>query len=294
MISIDVFICTYKRVNQLERCLNSFSLLADEDGVNIFVVDNDPDASARLLVKEKFKKIHYKNEKRKGLSYARNFALDNGSGDYIAFIDDDEVVTKKWLYEARFFLEKNTCDVMFGGVKSIYPENTEDWILELDVFAYPTRKHGDVVEASGAGNVFISRNCINKYGFRFDNSFSFTGGEDSMLFRQMGSKGLLLLWNDNIEVYEYVEGNRINLRYLLRRSYRDGQCYARSYLGNVNYIKKIIWFVKRFLKIPIDVVTIIFSFVFLKKKNKVESLRIFLKNIGQLSILSGRFIKMYE
>jgi len=292
-ITVDIFICTYKRNDSLDRCLSSFVELSRFDFVTIYVIDNDPNGSAREIVAAKFTTFHYINEKRKGISFARNNAISTGRGKFIAFVDDDEVVSEGWLSNSIKFLDENECDVMFGGVKTIYPSSVDGWIKELDAFKSPSHLHGEAIESSGAGNVFIRRGCLLESGCRFDPKFSFTGGEDSMLFRQLNKLGFKLLWNNMIWIDEYVEGNRLNEKYLLLRAYRDGQCYARSFLKVSSKVESINWLMKRVVKIPFDVLCMLTSMASFNKVKKVRSYRNFLKNIGQLSVLTGRYLKMY-
>lgn len=293
-ITIDIFICTYCRVVSLDRCLKSLNNISKFDFINIFVVDNDPLSSAKKLVINNYKHITYLNEKNKGLSFARNNAIDNGKSNFIAFIDDDEVITDKWLVNSLKFLSENECDVMFGGVRSIYPTNTEQWIKELDALSYPTHPHGTKVDASGTGNVFIRRATLNDSGCRFDPEFSVTGGEDSMLFRQLNYLGYKLIWNNEIEINEYVEPHRVNEKYILQRSYSAGQSYARSYLKFTNLYQTTIWFLKRLIKMLFDISRILYSFFSHNKTVKVYARIEYLKNLGQLSVLIGKQLNMYE
>jgi len=61
------------------------------------VVDNDPpdDATARLV--EGMPGVRYVREPRPGLDFARNRALADAAGTWIAYLDDDVVVDHGWL-----------------------------------------------------------------------------------------------------------------------------------------------------------------------------------------------------
>lgn len=93
---ITVCICTYKRVQLLENLLFALEVQRT-DGLFSFsavVVDNDGTESAGNMVgragKEVKYRIEYYVEPRQNIALARNRAVLNAEGDFIAMIDDDE------------------------------------------------------------------------------------------------------------------------------------------------------------------------------------------------------------
>src|SRR5882672_11352042 len=69
---------------------------------SVVVADNDPAKSAQELVEEFTKispvQITYCIEIEQNIALARNKALANAQGDFIAFIDDDECPEVEWLW----------------------------------------------------------------------------------------------------------------------------------------------------------------------------------------------------
>ncbi len=104
---IAIACCTYKRGIFLAKLLNSLDELNLPDvGCEILIIDNDANQSAKEIVKEFKNKTHYKMhyfvEKNAGLSNARNRALKEANSlnaSHLAFVDDDEIVDKNWLWE---------------------------------------------------------------------------------------------------------------------------------------------------------------------------------------------------
>ena len=93
---ISVCVCTYKRPQFLRRLLNE---LGDQDThdrftFSIVVADNDHLQSAKAVVlgfaAASTIPITYCVEHRQNIALARNKAIENATGDFIAFIDDDE------------------------------------------------------------------------------------------------------------------------------------------------------------------------------------------------------------
>ena len=100
---ISVCICTYRRPQMLSRLLNA---LGDIDTAGLFtysivVVDNDRTGSSRTLVADFAESsrlpVSYAIEPRQNIALARNKAVAHADGDFLAFIDDDEVPTRGWL-----------------------------------------------------------------------------------------------------------------------------------------------------------------------------------------------------
>src|SRR5208337_800579 len=100
---ISVCICTYKRPRFLKRLLGK---LADQETGGLFtysvvVADNDQLQSAKAVVSDFAARstvpVTYCVEPQQNISLTRNKAIENATGDFIAFIDDDEFPTKRWL-----------------------------------------------------------------------------------------------------------------------------------------------------------------------------------------------------
>jgi glycosyltransferase involved in cell wall biosynthesis len=103
--TLSIAICTKDRPALIERCLRSLqSVVANHSSaIEILIIDNAPsDDSTKTLV-ETFTNVRYVCEPLAGLDVARNCALREATGDYIAYLDDDVVVDRGWLmgfYEA--------------------------------------------------------------------------------------------------------------------------------------------------------------------------------------------------
>ena len=100
---ISVCICTYKRPALLKVLLEELGRQVT-DGLftySIVVADNDESQSAKMVVSEFAARsdiaITYCVQPRRNIALARNTTVENATGDFIAFIDDDEFPTKRWL-----------------------------------------------------------------------------------------------------------------------------------------------------------------------------------------------------
>jgi succinoglycan biosynthesis protein ExoM len=112
-MGVDVSICiaTYRRPEGLSRLLDSLERLKLPTGIRIetIIVDNDRDASAASVVQSRsglLEAIHYCVEPRQNIALARNRALSQASGEWILFIDDDEIADENWITEYLKLVER--------------------------------------------------------------------------------------------------------------------------------------------------------------------------------------------
>jgi len=101
---IDIAVCTFRRP-ELAETLHSLALItvpADFD-IRVIVADNDTTPSAEALVNQMRPtmpfEILYVHCPASNISIARNACLDNSTGHYLAFVDDDETVSRTWLVQ---------------------------------------------------------------------------------------------------------------------------------------------------------------------------------------------------
>jgi succinoglycan biosynthesis protein ExoM len=145
-MGVDVSICiaTYRRPEGLSRLLDSLERLKLPTGVQIetIIVDNDRDASAASVAQSRsnfLEPIHYCVEPRQNIALARNQALSQASGEWILFIDDDEIADENWIAEYLKLVEREPCDGAFGPVLPRLEEVVTPW-LDVQTF-YTGRRH---------------------------------------------------------------------------------------------------------------------------------------------------------
>ncbi len=94
---VSIVIATYDRPGDLRECLRALINLKCEYSVEVIVVDNNPSSGLTQPVISEFDNIHFINENRKGLSYARNHGFKECKGQFAVAIDDDVIVSENWL-----------------------------------------------------------------------------------------------------------------------------------------------------------------------------------------------------
>lgn len=221
---ISVCVCTYKRPDMLRRLLAELNRQKTEGlfTFSIVVTDNDALRSAEPVVSECATSspipIRYCVEPEQNIALARNRALKNAGGGYVAFIDDDEFPIDRWL--VTLFTTCNGYDVdgVLGPVRRHFDEQPPDWVIKGNFYERPVYPTGSVVDwrDGRTGNLLLKRAFLEEgnEGFRRE----FTGGEDTDFFRRMTQKGYTFIWSSEAVVYEVVPPERWSRSYLLRRA----------------------------------------------------------------------------
>jgi len=229
---ISVCICTYKRPQLLRRLLNE--LAAQETSglftYSIVVADNDQSRSAEIVVSDFMAAsnvpVTYCVEPQQSIALARNKAVQNATGDYIAFIDDDEFPVKHWLETLFAACDKYGVDGVLGPVKPLFGDGVPRWIVKGRFYDRPCYQTG-LVLAHGqtrTGNVLIK-----EHGLRDTNSPfrpEFRAGEDVDFFRRAIEQGRVFVWCNEAVVCEAVPPPRWKRMHLLRKALLRGACAA--------------------------------------------------------------------
>jgi succinoglycan biosynthesis protein ExoM len=81
------------------------------------------------------------------------------------------------------------------------------------------------------GNLILRASAVKGMDVIFDPAYGLTGGEDGDLLSRMSLRGARIVWCDEAVVHEPIEKSRLTLTWLLRRSMRGGQDFARHFLS---------------------------------------------------------------
>lgn len=233
---ISVCICTYLRPEMLSELIEGLlkQKTYDQFLFSLIIVDNDPAGSAKDVVDNYIANasasgplIRYYHQPVKGLTYARNMSIENSSGDYIAFIDDDEVPEPEWLYQLYKSLVTHKADAVFGSVIPNFEVTPPEWILKHNFFYWRDVRTGtgmDVGTAVTTNNALVRRDLIKKYNIKFDHDFAFSGGEDqAFFFKLMDYKEDVRFINcENARVHETLPPERCTPEYIRKRFLLEG------------------------------------------------------------------------
>ena len=163
MVRVSVAIPTYNRKEKLRRLLESIKASTYKD-IEIIVVDDASTDGTDKMIREEYHDIKYIRHERPTLvAKSRNDAIEASEGDYIFFIDDDNVVEADTIEKLVRYIEEHedvgtvapvTCyyvmpdKVMYAGavfskfmrrtisLYSGYPcKDLERKVIEVDIIA---------------------------------------------------------------------------------------------------------------------------------------------------------------
>jgi glycosyltransferase involved in cell wall biosynthesis len=226
---ISVCICTYKRSELLLRLLKTLALQQAGDAFtfSVVVADNDPDESAREVcasVKSSGAlSLVYASEPRPNIARARNAALRHATGDYVAFIDDDEFPDSLWLARLLHCCKQHQAAGVLGPVRPHFEQSPPAWVVVgrfCERAEHPTG-HPMTWSECRTGNVLLRMDILSRAVPPFNEKFS-TGGEDSDFFLRMTSAGHVFRWCNEAVVYETVPPDRWRRSYMLKRAVLRG------------------------------------------------------------------------
>ncbi|WP_293728565.1 glycosyltransferase family 2 protein [uncultured Phascolarctobacterium sp.] len=115
-MKFSFIIGTLNRSNELEYCLESL-LAQDYKNFEIIIVDQSGDDKTEDLAKKvASKRIKYNRVSFRGLSKARNYALECATGDYICLTDDDAYYSKNYLSTLKKHFDINPNSIISGYI----------------------------------------------------------------------------------------------------------------------------------------------------------------------------------
>ena len=116
MVSISIVVPVYygeiyipDMIHQIEKCRE---YLQDEDYIEVIFVNDAPDAPLSYNWKSESVHINIINtDKNVGIHGARVKGLKESQGDYILFLDQDDLIKPQFLYNQLMAIEKNDAAV---------------------------------------------------------------------------------------------------------------------------------------------------------------------------------------
>jgi glycosyltransferase involved in cell wall biosynthesis len=113
---VSVVIPTYRRQDMIIDTLESVFLQTFQDFEVIVVNDGSPDETAELLAPLAASgRIRYLEQPNQGQAAARHRGLEEATGEFIAFLDDDDLWPPDKLEWQVAYLERNPSIAAVGG-----------------------------------------------------------------------------------------------------------------------------------------------------------------------------------
>lgn len=242
---VTVAICTRNRARALDRTLDSLTALELPVSLQweLLVVDNvsDDDTAASLRKYAERLPLRVVVEPRIGLSHARNAAIADARGVYIAWIDDDVIVDAAWLRAYTEAFRAWPDATFFGGPITPELEGTPPHWLKVALphvdNAYAARDLGsEPVELTRDTLPFGANFVVRTLEQRRHPYDPELGRRDSALFagEEWAVLGALLAegasgrWVPGARLRHVIAPERQSVRYLRRYYFGNGMSLART------------------------------------------------------------------
>jgi succinoglycan biosynthesis protein ExoM len=229
-MNICVCICTFRRPMLIKALLLKLGEqeTRGEFTLSVVVADNDRHQSAQAAVREAANAlpfpVTYCVEPEQNIARVRNKAVLASRGDYIAFIDDDELPPRDWLLNALHACQAHGADGVLAPVRPLFEHAPPAWVVkgrfcERDE---PPTGHTLAWRETRTGNVLMRRSLIEGMAEPFAPAFG-NGGEDTDFFKRLMAGGARFVWCNEAAVMEIVPPERCRRRYFLKRALLRGQ-----------------------------------------------------------------------
>ncbi len=116
MPRFSIIIPTYNRAKSVTDTLESCFTQTFTDFEIVVVDDGSKDNTVEVLQSVDDARLKIVTQANAGPAAARNTGMDNASGDYIAFLDSDDMWYPEFLATANQMLEQNAEQVLYGQI----------------------------------------------------------------------------------------------------------------------------------------------------------------------------------
>jgi len=298
-MKIAICICFSKK-NEIyhHKIINNLNIIKIPKECNLsfyLVVNNNPtkliDLIKKIITNKKIN-IFILNSVKKDIPNTRNIFLlkiKNKNLDYVGFLDDDCKINRNWVYLMTNFITKYKCDIV-GGPQ--YHKVTNLKYKKLYNILEPPNTNKQNIRWVATNNCFFKKKILDKTNLLFNQYLKNIGGSDQLFFRKLKKKGFSIMWNSKASIEEYLQVDRENYIWFLKRNFRYG--YSGLIIDKNIYGKKIGYLMNISKIILLFFLSLINLFLIFREYNLIRSLFYFVKGSGRLVSMFGYKINKYQ
>ena len=221
-IKISFVIPAYNEENFISQCLNSIlnEIKKEKISAEVIVVNNNSSDKTKEIVSN-FKNVLIVDEKKQGLTFARQAGFLKSRGELIANIDADTILTDKWIKTVIEEFDNNKNLVALSGPQIYYDVDKKILIGEkifyfIAYLTYLINKHilniGSMIQG---GNFIVRREALLKIG-GFNTNILFWG-EDTDIAKRLHKIGDVKF---TFKLPIYASGRRLKREGVLKTAWR--------------------------------------------------------------------------
>lgn len=171
---LSIIVPVYNVSNYLEECLDSL-LQQEIDNYEVIMIDDGSTDNSYEIVEEYVKRydnFYGYTKKNQGLGHSRNMGAELATGDYITFVDSDDIIPNASYYEMLNSLEKTNSDFVIGNVVRFNSSKSFESVLHTNVFKenyekINIRNHPELLYDTTAWNKVYQMSFWRKHDFKF-------------------------------------------------------------------------------------------------------------------------------
>ena len=238
--SVAVYVCTYQRNDALARMLDSLEVAAAKamphTELAVVVVDDNADGRAKSVVENSAHSfplgLHYRHCGQGNIAAARNTGVEAAMGlaDWVAMVDDDQIVVPEWLTELMRVQSETGADAVTAPVYARFPDDAPRWIHDqpfTELWCTSLKPDGSAVTDLQTANSIIRTSFLEAHPeVRFSRDLGEIGGEDMVFYRAALKAGLKAHYSRDAINWELEPHERATYRYQLRRCLWHGNTEA--------------------------------------------------------------------
>ena len=177
---ISVIVPIYNSEKYLDNTIKSIINQTYKNLEIILVDDGSTDKSYEICKKyqKKDNRIKLFHQKNKGVSFARNIGIENSNGEFLTFMDSDDLIDKK-MYEKLFNAFDNNLDYVFCDYKiKKNMVNNSNKILDMTIY---DKIYKSFPYDGGANWCLYRTKIIKKYNIKFSENLFFAEDLDFLI-----------------------------------------------------------------------------------------------------------------
>ncbi|MEH2353706.1 hormogonium polysaccharide biosynthesis glycosyltransferase HpsE [Nostoc sp.] len=267
-LDFTVAIPTYNGAKRLPKVLD---LLLNQTGIEslnweVIIIDNNSKDETNQVAdyyQKKFNqnfKLRYFQEKQQGIAFARMRAINEARGEFIAFIDDDNLPASDWVFQSYTFGKEHPhAGAWSGQIHGDFEVSPPKDFTRIQAFL-AVREHGLQPYLFDANNLRLppgaalvvrkqawSESVPEELVFKGRLNKLMVGGDDTEALLYLHKAGWEIWYNPSMHINHQIPHWRLEKDYLLVLARGCGLCIFQLRLINAKTWQKPIVLVKTIL-----------------------------------------------
>lgn len=215
MAKISIIIPVYNTELYLEKCLQSVAEQTFTDFEVILVDDGSKDRSGEICdaFADKDKRFTVVHKENGGVAVARNFGLKHAKGQYVTFVDSDDILLPNYLSDMEVLLGPKT-EIVLSDINGLESENIKDEELTSQLIL----QHPHILNGSPVNKIYL-KSIIDEKGISFPIDIS-TMEDNIFVWRYLIECHTISISNKNNYGYNQHDGSLVRSVHRIEEIYQ--------------------------------------------------------------------------